>query len=253
VIGLRRAIVLLTRIPLGAESHPSSLTGIAPWFPVVGALVGLIVAGVYAVLYPWMPSLLAAPIAVLAGIGVTGAFHEDGLADTFDALGAGASREQALAVMRDSRLGTYGVVALTGSVLLRVVALGSMGPWSALAGLVAAHALARSGSVVLMATTPPARTEGLGRSGVVGADTRGAVVAVVIGLALTVLALGWWAVGAGMLVALTTLTIRRMSLRRLDGITGDGLGAGEQLGEVSVMVLVSVAGWQGWMPWWVSV
>ncbi|HET8739040.1 MAG TPA: adenosylcobinamide-GDP ribazoletransferase [Acidimicrobiia bacterium] len=248
--GLRRAIVLLTRIPLGTQTTPPSLDGIAAWFPVVGVIVGLVVAGAYVVLYPWMPSLLAAVVAILVGILVTGAFHEDGLADTFDSLGAEGDREEALAIMRDSRLGTYGIVALVGSILLRVVTLGSMEPWLALAALAAAHALARSAPVVLMATTSPARSEGLGLSGVAGADTAGAIVAVAIGVSVTALALGWWTLAAVLLVALATLVIRRLALRKVGGITGDMLGAGEQLGEISVMVVAAVAGWQGWMPWW---
>src|SRR5918996_733290 len=111
---------------------------------------------------PWQGpiglSLLGAVVAVALGILLTGAFHEDGLGDSFDALGSGLSGEAALRIMRDPRLGTYGTTALTLSVVWRVVALGSLNPAGAVAGLVMAHSLGRVGAVVLLGLSPPARS-----------------------------------------------------------------------------------------------
>lgn len=248
--GFRDALAFLTRVPVGREAAEEGIEKASSWFPVVGALVGLAVAGIYAAAYPWLPSLLAAMIAVGAGIWLTGAFHEDGLADSFDALGSGATGEEALAIMRDPRLGTYGTTAVVLSVVWRVVAVASLAPAAALAGLVMAHSLGRAGSVALMALTPAARPDGLGRSGVSGVTQGGVWFAILTGLAVSSVAAGPWVGPAVIAVALTVIALRRVGVRRVDGITGDLLGGCEQVSEMLILAIIAGAAWQGWAPWW---
>ena len=243
------AVTFLTRIPLPVASG-RDLSGAAPWFPIVGALIGTSLAGVYALGYRFLPSLLVAVITVVVGIVVTGAFHEDGLADSFDAIGTGAAGEEGLAIMRDSRLGTYGTSALVVSILWRVIALGSLEPQLALVALVSAHSLARAGAVVLMAVTDPARPDGLGRSGVVGVTAQGASVAAIVGVAVFAVLGGWWALPGLALVGAAVFWFRRVARRRFGGVTGDLLGACEQVGEMMVLTLVAGVAWLGGTPWW---
>ncbi|HET9260014.1 MAG TPA: adenosylcobinamide-GDP ribazoletransferase [Acidimicrobiia bacterium] len=247
--GFAAAVNFLTRFPMPA-GPPGDLSRAVPWFPIVGALIGATMTGVYALGYRFLPSLLVAVVAVVVGIVVTGALHEDGLADSFDAIGSGATGEEGLAIMRDSRLGTYGTTALVASILWRVIALGSLEPELALVALVSAHSLARAGAVALMAITNPARADGLGRSGVVAVTARGAWVAAATGMAVFAFLGGWWALPGIALVTATVLCFRYIGRSRFGGVTGDLLGACEQIGEVTVLTLVAGAAWLGGTPWW---
>ena len=247
--GFRQAIVFLTRVPLAGVYGADKA---AAWFPLVGALVGLTVAGAYWALFPWVPSLLGAVVAVTLGVFLTGAFHEDGLADTFDAVGSGETGNAALEIMRDPRLGTFGMVAVVLSVAWRVVALGSLTPAGALAGLVMAHSLGRAGAVILLALTPPARSDGLGSSSATAVTRESVWFAVISGLVVSTLATGY-SVGAAVLVVVgSVLILRRTALRRLGGVTGDVLGACEQISEMLVLAIVAGAAWRGWIPWWAA-
>ena len=159
--GLLAAVQFLTRVPV-RTTRPPDLAGAVIWFPVVGALVGAAVGGVAAGLGELVPAGVAAAVAVLFGVLVTGAFHEDGLADTADAVAGGWTVERRLEILDDPRHGTYGVAALCGSIVLRVVAVASLAPAAAFAGLVAAHALGRGAAVVVMGVVPAAGPDGLG-------------------------------------------------------------------------------------------
>ena len=122
--GFVAAVQFLTRVPVRTK-RPSDLSAAVVWFPVVGALVGAAVGVVAAVLGEVVPMPVAATVAVLAGVLLTGAFHEDGLADTADAIWGGWTRERRLEILKDPRHGTYGVAALAGSIVVRVVAVGA--------------------------------------------------------------------------------------------------------------------------------
>ena len=130
------------------------------WFPVVGALVGAAVGGVAAGLGELVPMSVAAAVGRAVRRAVTGAFHEDGLADTADAVAGGWTVERRLEILKDPRHGSYGVAALCGSIVLRIVAVATLGPAAAFAGLVAAHALGRGAAVVTMGVAPVARADG---------------------------------------------------------------------------------------------
>ncbi len=248
--GFLVALSFLTRLPVAGRRPVEGIDKAPPWFPTVGALVGLLVAGVYALAYPYMPSLLAGLIAVVAGILITGGFHEDGLADSCDAIGSGATGRRALEILRDSRLGTYGTIALIVALTGKVVAVGSLQPATALAALVMAHTLGRGGAVVLMSLTPAARADGLGSSGVAEVTGAGSWFAAVSAMALSGLAAGWWVVPSAVLVALVVIWLRRTSAARFGGVTGDLLGACEQVGELVVLGVVAVLVWNGSHLWW---
>jgi adenosylcobinamide-GDP ribazoletransferase len=241
------ATAMLTRLPVASREDSGSLqdggVAAASWaFPAVGAGIGMIAAVVMFAASSF--GLGEAPCALLALVAagfVTGALHEDGLADTADGLGGGHDREEKLAIMRDSRQGTYGILALILSIGLRAVALASIaGPIEGGLALIAAHAASRAFLAPAMLFLKPAREDGLGAmAGRPGKAT--ALIAVVIG---TLIALGLLgplrgAVAlalSGMAVAATAALARR----QIGGYTGDVLGAFQQIGEIVMLLVAAV-------------
>lgn len=251
--GLRAAVSFLTRVPAGPPRQESSdLVRAVPWFPVVGALVGLALAGIYAALLSFLPALPAAGVTIGAGLLLTGAFHEDGLADTADALGGGASREEALVILKDPAHGTYGVLAIVLSVALRMAALAELDGWTAMAVLPGAHALSRGTAAAVMGWVPPATDQGLGASYAAATTRRDVIWAVAAALAVGVVSLGGWVVPAVPIAALGAGTVALISVRRIGGITGDVLGAVQQAVEVLLFLLGAAAMVGGWPSpaWW---
>ena len=119
------AVQFLTRIPIRLRAAPN-LAACVPWFPVVGGAIGALIGALVAGLMEVVPSTVAAAIGIVVGVLITGAFHEDGLADTADAFGGGWTVERRLEILKDSRHGTYGVAAISSSIVLRIVALGAV-------------------------------------------------------------------------------------------------------------------------------
>src|SRR5258708_7470910 len=158
-------VIFLTRMPLAAPT--AILKGDvsrALWAaPAVGSAVGAVGAAVYWLVHLLhVPDLPAAALAIAATVAATGALHEDGLADVADGFGGGATRERKLEIMRDSRIGTYGVCALVLSFMLRVGVLASLGRPALMAtALIAAHAMARAPMPAFMRLVPPARADGM--------------------------------------------------------------------------------------------
>ncbi len=234
---LRAAIVFLTRVPLRLKGEPS-LTAAVPWFAVAGALVGVFVGGTAAGLLHVVPPLVAAAVAVLLGVLLTGAFHEDGLADVADAFAGGWTREDRIRILDDPLHGSYGVAAMCGSIVIRVACVASLGfsPAATFASLIAAHTLGRGAAVALMALVPVARPDGLGAEYAKSLSRQRAALGAIAAIVLTALVVGWWvgpfiiaaAVGAGAVAWLT--------LRKLGGVTGDVLGTAEQVVECLVLV-----------------
>ena len=231
------AAQFLTRVPIRLRSAPT-LTACVPWFPVIGALIGVMVGGVAAGLMHVVPGSVAAVVAVLAGVVVTGAFHEDGLADTADAMG-GWTPEQRREILKDSRHGSYGVAALCGSIVLRVVCIATLGPATAFGGLVAAHTLGRASAVAAMTVASPPPTEGLGADFMRTLRRSAALAGVAVGLGIAALAVGWWVAPLALAAAIATVPVAVVAGRALGGVSGDVLGAIEQVVECSVLVVVS--------------
>lgn len=231
--GLRAALALLTRVPVGGNGL-AGLGAALPWYGVVGALVGLAVAGSYGAASALLPPAVAALLAVAVGVLLTGALHEDGLADIADAFGA-ADRPGALRALKDPRLGTYGVVALVLMLGLRVTLLAALGIGAALVVLPAAAALSRGAAAVLLAGVPPAGT-GLGATVAAQATRARLIAAGAIASVIAVALLGVWALGAIALTAAGAGAVGWLASRRLGAITGDVLGAAQQVAEVLVLL-----------------
>ena len=235
---IRAALGFLTRLPVGVPD--ADLARAARLFPLAGALVGLAGGILYVVaLKLGLPPLLAATAAVGGSVLVTGGLHEDGLADLADGFGGGKYPVERLAIMRDSRTGAFGVLAIGLSLIARVAALAALSPPVAVGALVAAHALGRTALPVVMAREPYARADGLAVSA--GRPREGdLLVAVGLGLLFALLGLGW---GGGLLAVLLTAGVAfgmtRHARRKIGGQTGDLLGAIEQLVEIAVLAVAA--------------
>lgn len=227
---MRQAFRFLTVLPVG-RPEPRPLGGAAWCFPLVGLAVGACVALAFlATREAGLPPALAGFLAVGAGIALTGGLHEDGLADTADSLGV-RDPQRALEVMRDSRTGAFGALALALTVPMRALALAAAGPVAALA----AHALSRGAMAGAMAWTPPARPDGLAAEAGPTSATAALMLAAGIGIVL-----GWPAVPAA---ALAAFAAAWWTARRFGGHTGDTLGAVQQVTELAV--LLALAGHMG--------
>lgn len=237
-VSLRYAWAFLTRLPGGA--HPETERDVGrsvPWFPLVGAVVGALSGGVFWAVWQPLGAPLAAILAVATGALVTGAFHEDGLADTADALG-GNTPEQRREIMKDSRLGTFGTLALVLATLVQVFAVMPLVSRDAIVALVLAHGLGRVLAVAAMALAPAAAGTGLGNA--YTAHLRGLPCAISLlvsyGAALALGPVGVFAVGAATAAALVVTLFARW---RFGGITGDVLGAIAQVSQMAALVTVS--------------
>lgn len=246
--GFFAALQFLTRIPIRLRSAPD-LTRSVPWFPVVGACVGAIVGGVAVGLAELVPMTVAATVAVLAGVLLTGGFHEDGLADTCDAMG-GWTPERRREILKDSRHGSYGVAAMCGTIVLRVVALASLGPTAAFAGSVAAHTLARGAAVLVMKSAAPAPTDGLGADYARLLSGLRTAAGLVAALAISTVAVGVWVAPLTIGVVVGASIVASIARRAFGGVSGDVLGAVEQVGECVVLVIVSGLAMRHGV-WWV--
>ncbi len=252
--GFTAAIQFLTRVPVRSRTEPPPQQLVVPWFPVVGTLVGAAVGGVAAGLWQVSTPLVAAAVAVIVGVVVTGAFHEDGLADVADAFAGGWAVERRLEILKDPHHGSYGVAALTGSIVVRVAALGSMpGPAAMLWSAIAAHTIGRGAAVALMGAVPAARRDGLGAAYARPLSRSRTVAVVLAAIALSAAALlvrfGWHVslgrsvVAVVVAAALATIAIGWLARRKIGGITGDVLGAAEQVAECLVLVVLAATRW----------
>ena len=245
-MSLRRAWAFLTRLPGGA--HPGDdreLGRSVPWFPIVGAVLGALSGTVYWALHGSLGAPLAAVLAVAVGAVATGCFHEDGLADTADALG-GMTRQRRLDIMKDSRVGVFGVMALVLSTLVRVFAVSSLDPVDGLIALLVAHMLGRAMAVAVMGVAPTAAGAGLGHSYAAHLP-RARTAAVVV--ATSAVAAGLGPSGAVSLAAATAgaALVALVARRAFGGTTGDVLGASEQIAEMAVLVVAAgLAADHGW-------
>jgi adenosylcobinamide-GDP ribazoletransferase len=232
------ALAFLTRLPVRERRTwpDDDLAASVPLFPLVGALIGLAGAIGYA-LAVWLglPPWPAAAIALATTIWLTGALHEDGLADVADGLG-GRTPEDQLRIMRDSRLGSYGAIALVLVLLARAGALAALAaPWPAGAALVAAGAFSRAALPAVMAALPTARTDGLA-AGAGRPHPLRVAAAVLVGALIALVLLGEAAPAALLAGAGCALAVALLARRRIGGYTGDVLGAVQQLAEIGVLL-----------------
>jgi len=234
-------VVFFTRLPMVDFEARDRKLGDAIWAaPLVGVVIAIIGLFVLTVASAFgVPRWPAAALALAATMLATGCLHEDGFADVADGFGGGKTQERKLEIMHDSRLGTYGAVALVMSVLVRWSALAAIGPSvELLCALIAAHVASRAVFAELIRDTPLAVQSGLAASvGPVSRDT--ARIALGFGAA-GLLFLGLWgAICAAVFTAAVVIAFRTLCLRQIGGLNGDTLGAAQQLAEITILVVAS--------------
>lgn len=248
-----RALGFLTRLPVPArffEAGGDGLSDDAGAFALAGTLIAL--PGAVLVLIGAIagaPPLVTATITVFATVVLTGALHEDGLADTADGFGGGAAPERRLEIMRDSAIGTYGVLAVVGSVLLQVTALAALadtGAMQAALAFIAAHTASRAAMVWHWSKTPPARSDGVAAGS--GQPGTKAVKAVLVSAGIVLALAAILATGlvvtvlAAIAVSAATAGFSRLSDRLIGGHTGDTIGANEQIARAVMLAGLAMAG-----------
>ena len=233
------AVTFLTRLPVaaGLDHYEGRLARAARYFPLTGVLIGATAGLVFYLASLALAPPLAAGLAIAAGILVTGALHEDGLADTCDGMGA-RDPERMLEIMRDSRIGSYGTVALVLSIGLRWAALAGLSPVNGLIALIVAHTVSRAMLPPVLTSTKYARSQGLAQSVAGGVRGGEALVATLLAFAVAMTAgpiAGVVAMAAGIAAAGGVLAV---VMRRLAGYTGDTLGAIQQVAEIAVLIVL---------------
>jgi adenosylcobinamide-GDP ribazoletransferase len=251
---LKASLVFCTRLPVAqlgtmaggnaADTGAGGAIARATWaFPLAGALVGMLGGLLYWFAHRLgLPPLPAAGLALIATLVLTGALHEDGLADTVDGFGGGKDREAKLAIMRDSGIGAYGACALIVSVILRWSAVAAIAqPRLVIFALLCTHAAARAILPAFMLLVPPARKDGLAAAAGRPAWKTSAVAALV-GIIALALALGTAAAMIAVVLLIAAgIGMGWLSLRQIGGQTGDVLGALEQIGECLILLVAAVA------------
>ena len=233
---VRAGFLILTRIPVGRIGGAVPGMAASAWtWPLVGLVVGGMAAVVHsAALWLGLPLPVAAVLALLTATMATGALHEDGLADLCDGFGGGRDRARRLEIMRDSRIGSYGALALGFSLLIRVMALSSLTGSTGALALVGLAAVSRAPLPAALWLMPPARPDGLGRAAV-GVEARRSLLALGLGVGLFALCLPastWFALPV---MALAALALGWLAMERIGGQTGDVLGA--------MQMVTELAGW----------
>ena len=245
--GARAALAFLTRIPCGKQPVNEVALHWAPaWFPVVGYFLGFVACLVWVGLE--RAGFMVASVAAVASLAlVTGAFHEDGLADTADALGGAFDREKLFAILKDSRIGSFGATALILVLLLRIAALAKLGPM-AVGGLLLGQTISRTTPVWLMAALPYVTPAQSARS---SSFVGGKMIHAAIASAFAVLAVGLLVMGKllplqpvllslVLAVLIAVLCGWRFHVRA-GGITGDFLGATHQVTDAAILVVLAAS------------
>lgn len=243
--------MLLTRLPVPPVCVPAEVVEgcrSLRWAPCIGVLVaivaGVVMAGATAL---GLPATITALLVLGMQILTTGGLHEDGLADVTDGFGGGSSPERKLAIMRDSRIGTFGALALGLGLTLRAAALSALlqrhGSLAATGSLVATAALARAGMLLPLWLLPYARHDGLARAvGRIEARTVATAACLAGGIALLAGAATGLdplrIVAAGLACGLAGWGMTRLAARQIGGVTGDVIGATEQVGEMVVLIVL---------------
>jgi adenosylcobinamide-GDP ribazoletransferase len=239
------AVQFLTRLPLPVlgrlsdEEARDALSRAMAWLPLAGALIGCVMAGVFIAARTVWPPAIAAILALIVEARLTGAFHEDAVADFCDGFGGGRTADDVHRILKDSRIGSYGALGLGLAVLLRVATTASLSPTHAFIAIVGAATMARLWGVAVMATVPPS-SGGSGVARAIGAGKpvllASAMLAAVPGL-LPIALVAPVATGASLVVgAAFILWFGRLLRRRIGGSTGDALGFAAYAGQLALLL-----------------
>ena len=239
------ALGYFTRVPVprwvGYEPH--YLNAAARYFPLVGVLIGALSALVYLAALHVFPAGVAVLLSMSASLLVTGAFHEDGLADCVDAFGGAYTREDALRIMHDSRIGAFGAIALVMALALKWQTLAAMPPLRAASLMIAAHAASRTCAISYLATLDYVRAEGKAKPVAQRLNGGALLCAALFGLPWLLWPDGFgaphWRFAASALAVLLALRLAmgRYFVRRIGGYTGDCLGFAQQIFELSIYLV----------------
>jgi adenosylcobinamide-GDP ribazoletransferase len=230
------AFQFLTRIPMPpAIYQEDSLARAVKFFPLVGLAVGSGAVAIHQLLLPHLNRQLVALLVLAYLVLITGCFHEDGLADTFDGFGGGWNRDQILLILKDSRIGSYGAAALALSLLARYVLLLSLPEQHFAAYLISAHVLCRWSSLPLSYFLPPAREkESQGARIAKLTSLPSLVYGTLFSFAVALVALRWAAMAPLVIALLTVVLSGWFYKRKIAGVTGDCFGATNQLTEIAI-------------------
>jgi adenosylcobinamide-GDP ribazoletransferase len=235
----------LTALPLPSSRTAGDLGRAAGWFPLVGAILGGLLAVWDVALGRLVPPLLGAVAVIGLWALLTGGLHLDGLADAADGLGGGFSREEALAIMRDARIGAYGVTAIVLVLGLKAAALSGLPPELSWRAVGVAAVLGRLGPLLLARLCPPARGDGAGHAFALGVGNGGVALGSLVALVVALGLLGPW--GAAPVAVTVTAAVGSAAYlsRRLGGLTGDCLGALVEVTEALCLVVVAALAHRG--------
>ena len=241
--GLLTAVGFLTVVPIGARANlqPRELGAAAAWFPVVGVLIGLLLAAVDHIGRLLWDAQVAAALLLAAAVVLTGGLHLDGLMDTADAFFGRGDREHMLAIMRDSRAGALGVAAGVAVLLTKFAAYAHLTDAHHWRVIAAAPMLGRLAMVIGLAFFPSARPSGLGASFAAGTRAWHAAVAAAMTLAITAVLLHWAGLLVAAVVVLFAALAAALASRKLGGLTGDVCGALNEMVEIAVLLLTPLA------------
>ena len=246
---LKVAVAFLTRIPV-SHGPVVSMGGVSSWFPIVGAFVGVLTSGVWIIGDAVLSPLSASALTIAAAVLITGAFHHDGLADSMDGLVGGWNPEQRREILKDSRHGTYGVMALVLQVAIQVSLLAELSVSAGVVALIVCHSVGRAAAVWIM-KSGVGISEGLGANYVSDVKARNVVFATVSCFLLVGGLLGSASLIVLAAVFLVTKVFAAWAIKKIGGIVGDVLGATEQVGESTALVaIVALIDVGVKIPWW---
>ncbi|MEO0400688.1 MAG: adenosylcobinamide-GDP ribazoletransferase [Pseudomonadota bacterium] len=242
------ALQFLTRLPVRSDDlyTPARMAASVKYYGLIGVIIGALSATTYWIAAQALPQTISVMLAIAAGLLVTGAFHEDGLADTFDGIGGGLNREKALEIMKDSRIGVYGSSALIMALTLKAAALMALSTTLIVPALIAGHALSRLSSVFVIATSSYVRGQGVGKPVADGVSAPGLMFSALTG---TIIIAVWCISQPALAVAygVGALVVGHISMRlffepKISGYTGDTLGAVQQASEIAFYL--GLAAWR---------
>ena len=236
------ALQFLTRLPIRISGvNPGEIGRSIVYFPVVGALIGILLAGLdLACGAVGLNGLASSVIVVIALVCVTGAIHLDGLADSCDAFFSGKGRDEMLAIMRDPHIGTMGVTSLVAVILLKVSLLSALAGPLRTTAIVVMCVMGRWAMVFAMQISPYARSEGKAKHFLGGTNRR--LTWVAAGITIVLVEAAWHANGAALFLAITGITylFTASVRRRLGGITGDTIGATDEIVETATLLVMCI-------------